>query len=443
MLGGTSGTSMTGAPSRSTASARTSGWRRRPRTAGNATRSGPRPVAATARAVRSSAAARHDGVVEGLGDPQRIEVPPLGKTGPVGRDAVDARRPAEPAPHLGPAQARRHRARPEVLEPCVAGDDEPFVRRPRREGRGLGLGDDGYRAGPADRRRQRAIRRLERPDVRQPAVGHQALEPVERGRHVGAEDRVRVPLRPRERAKRIGGTRRARRDRDVDRAAGPVDRAVALREDDHAGAGLGQPDRGQEPRQAGPDDGDVSAWHRAAGARPDQAVEPERPPLEACGDHRLLELAALRDRLRAALALAEEAGHRLLRGVADRDRIARDARGVVRHRARRPERAEAALARAHAQPRRPADVVEAARPAPVEDVAEHRAGHELALADQVGIAAAARLVRREPAAEPVVARRSVAVRIGDRLLGRRRAGGHARPCARPRRPCPGPSAGTS
>src|SRR6185436_10973897 len=143
----------------------------------------------------------------------------------------------------------------------------------------------------------------------------------------------------------------------------------------------------------------------AAGARPDQAVEPERPPVQARGDHRLLELATVRDRQGAALALADEVGHRRLHGVADRDRVACDACRVVRHRASRTERAEAALARAHAQPRRPANVVQAARPAPVEDVAEHRARYQLAFAHQVDITATAHLVHHEPPTEPVVARR--------------------------------------
>src|SRR6185369_13261514 len=85
----------------------------------------------------------------------------------------------------------------------------------------------------------------------------------------------------------------------------------------------------------------------------------------------------------------------------------------------RPERAEPALARSHAQPGPAPDVVEAARPVLLEERVERVSGDHLALADEVRVAAAGRLVLGEAVAQPV--RPAVAL-LGQDLLGGRARG---------------------
>ena len=167
-------------------------------------------------------------------------------------------------------------------------------------------------------------------------------------------------------------------------------------------------------------------------------VEAQDAPVDPARQPQLLELAAPGDRPGAPVALAQEVatrcsrlGRRPPRRARCRPaRRSRRPRGTCRTRPGRdpcpagvPRRTSSRL-QASARSRKPL---------------EHRPGHELALADQGGVAAAGRLVRRQPVAQPVVARSrpwpgrtSSAVVHGalDAELG-----------ARPRRPSARPSAG--
>ena len=260
--GGTSGTSITGAPSRSTASARTSGWRRRPRTAGNATRNGPRPVAATAWAVSSSAAARHDGSSKASAIRSALRFRRSARPGQSGATPSTRAGPPSP-PHTSgrlrlPATARGQKS----LNPAWPATTS---RSPGPHGWSAAAWD----SGTIETGRIPPIPVGSAPYGASSEPAYGSPPAATRASNHSSAGATSAPstaygcrfVRSRARSASVG-TRRARRIRDVDGAAGPMERAVALREDHHAGAGIGQPDRGREARQAGADDRDVSAWHR-------------------------------------------------------------------------------------------------------------------------------------------------------------------------------------
>src|SRR5450759_2641077 len=155
----------------------------------------------------------------------------------------------------------------------------------------------------------------------------------------------------------------------------------------------------------------------------DQRFDPQ-PTFVDAGDHPLLlQLAAGRDGSRSLEALPEEPEDRSIRQLGDVRRT-----GMPRpfpHDAGGPERAEATLARPHPEACAAPDVIERAARMPVEEVVQHGPGHELALAQEVGIPAALRLVVGQPMAQPVrlpgdLVRQDLVrggARLGDAQLG--------------------------
>ncbi len=204
-------------------------------------------------------------VVEGPCQLHRVDVVATGLARKRDADGIDVRRaPAlpRPDPDRRTGEARGDRHRPEILEAVDPADDQPLVGRPRIERRPLSELHDADAAGSADRRGDGPKGIAQLAPIRESFGGNRGPDEGESGLDLPAEERIWMsgPRRERRDALRRGpGTRRCR---TVEAARCPVGRRVAACHDLHAGAGVGGSDSRGQPGEAGPDDDDVSGWHR-------------------------------------------------------------------------------------------------------------------------------------------------------------------------------------
>ena len=303
----------------------------------------------------------------------------------------------------------------------------PRARRRRRRSAAAG-------SRPARRRRRRAQR----------AVRDPALEPVDRRarprrRRRGAygcwrrqaAQRLERALDPR-RARSRG--RRSSRARDASRRR-PWPARARARRPPRAGPPRSAPRaRRRRRRRRGGSCRRPPRPRRFAASASGQVLDVEQALEDPVVEPRLAQLVAVEDRPHALPALLRGSGSATSAACSPSSRPTR-----VQD-PRRPVDAEAALARAHAEPQAAPDVVEVVRAAPAHRLLEPRAADQLALADQLLVLLGAPRAARSR--EPI--EYGSAVLVPGRLhLGRACRAAGRRAGRTSRRRCPGPSAAAS